>query len=653
MNDRITKLVAALEYARLGYQVFLLKPRGKIPLIPKTEGGNGHKDATTDEAIIRGWWGKALKANIGIRCNGLLVADFDGRKGAESLKLMQSEHGELPATWIIKTGGGTEAEPKEQGLQYVYTAPAELNIRPGAGKYGYDKFDIRANDSYICAEPSVTRLSYETIGGSPDKLAPAPAWLIEIAQAGNQGNKPISRPIAELKDGHRHADLIGFIGKWRARGFNESEIEVQALALNATSEKPLPETEVLEMCAQYRGSETSRPDRPKPFDWRDHAITHVDLLEKTLQPISFLVADILIDTGTGILAGRKKLGKSFLATQLSQSVASGANFIGHRVKQGKVVHFALEDGERRTQSRLWMQKAEKDLPITYFYKWPAWNTPAGFNQLRAMLSELKPALVVVDTFAKILDGKPDQNAAGVMAAFGNQIHDLALELNLMILFIAHHGKGLQMTTRDPGFDIRGSSAIPGATDVNIGIYKNEDATFELIGEGRDIAEFDLRVSFDKAVTWAWQLEGEAQDLRRQEAEAKILEALDLLGETDASAIAKQTETSRVAVNGHLKRMRSYEDASITYKTKGNKILYSLPTLTDKQSLLPLQQDITVRDCKDKTFKTGQIRPVRVVRDVYNNGVLPDCPDCGLNEWTYSPDDELVCPCGKSLKGGVQ
>ncbi len=31
--------------------------------------------------------------------------------------------------------------------------------------------------------------------------------------------------------------------------------------------------------------------------------------------------------------------------------------------------------------------------------------------------------------------------------------------------------------------------------------------------------------------------------------------------------------------------------------------------------------------------------------------LPDCPACGRNEWTYSREGELLCPCGKSLKDG--
>ena len=191
------------------------------------------------------------------------------------------------------------------------------------------------------------------------------------------------------------------------------------------------------------------------------------------------------------------------------------DFLDHKVKQGSVIHFALEDGERRTQSRLRQQQTIGGLPIYYVYTWPAFNTQLGFNQLKEMLQALKPFLVLVDTFSKCLNGKPDQNSAGDMGDFGNRIHDLALELNVMILFIAHHGK---MSTRDPGFDIRGSSAIPGSTDVNIGLYKNDDGTFELIGEGRDIEEFDIRVKLDKEITWCWSTEGDAKDARRVEAE---------------------------------------------------------------------------------------------------------------------------------------
>ena len=35
------------------------------------------------------------------------------------------------------------------------------------------------------------------------------------------------------------------------------------------------------------------------------------------------------------------------------------------------------------------------------------------------------------------------------------------------------------------------------------------------------------------------------------------------------------------------------------------------------------------------------------------GELPNCPACGRNEWTYTLDGELLCPCGNKIKGGEQ
>lgn len=181
-------LAIALEYARSGLPVFLLKPRGKKPQIPKSEGGHGHIDATTNPAIISAWWQKYPQANIGIRCDGLLVVDLDGQSGTQVLLNMEFEHGQLPTTWTVKTGGGTEAQAKEPGQHLIFKAPSELNIRPGAGKHGYPGLDIRANDSYIVAAGSVTRLPYETINDSP--IADAPEWLVRLAMAGNNGSKP-------------------------------------------------------------------------------------------------------------------------------------------------------------------------------------------------------------------------------------------------------------------------------------------------------------------------------------------------------------------------------------------------------------------------------------------------------------------------------
>lgn len=58
-------LDAALDYAARSWPVFPCEPRGKRPLgrlVP-----HGLKEATTDPAVINGWWAKEPEANIGLR----------------------------------------------------------------------------------------------------------------------------------------------------------------------------------------------------------------------------------------------------------------------------------------------------------------------------------------------------------------------------------------------------------------------------------------------------------------------------------------------------------------------------------------------------------------------------------------------------------
>ena len=238
---------AALDLVAQGFKVFPLVPRHKKPM---TE--NGLKDATQIQARVKEFWPKGTQNNIGIVCEGLLVCDFDhGDIGKNSLAKMENEHGKLPRTWTIRTGGGTEEEPREQGLQYVYRVDKELNIRSGAGKYGYECFDIRANGGYIVGVPSVTRLQYETIDDSP--VVDAPAWLIELAKTKKNAatGNPEPQPISDINNGNRHVNLISLIGKLRHEKFSEEMIDKLAQAANADADVPLPREEVTKMREQY------------------------------------------------------------------------------------------------------------------------------------------------------------------------------------------------------------------------------------------------------------------------------------------------------------------------------------------------------------------------------------------------------------------
>jgi AAA domain len=76
------------------------------------------------------------------------------------------------------------------------------------------------------------------------------------------------------------------------------------------------------------------------------------LLAEEFPPIRWVVPDVLPE-GVTILAGKPKLGKSWLAMDLCLGVAQGGAVLGtKRVEGGPCLYLALEDSPRRLQRRL-------------------------------------------------------------------------------------------------------------------------------------------------------------------------------------------------------------------------------------------------------------------------------------------------------------
>ena len=144
----------AFQYANAGWSVFPLIPRSKRPAT-----ANGLHDATTDRDQIRNWWTSMPQANIGLRpVPGVLVLDVDPRNGGNLDAL-----GDLPATWVARTGGGG------WHLLFRYRGDTVGRVR------GVDGIDIKTHAGYIVAAPSIHPDGgrYEWVNDHPVVALPA------------------------------------------------------------------------------------------------------------------------------------------------------------------------------------------------------------------------------------------------------------------------------------------------------------------------------------------------------------------------------------------------------------------------------------------------------------------------------------------------
>ncbi|MDP9476667.1 MAG: AAA family ATPase [Actinomycetota bacterium] len=292
----------------------------------------------------------------------------------------------------------------------------------------------------------------------------------------------------------------------------------------------------------------------KPRNVARRTISAAELMAKELPPTRWAVPD-LVPEGVSLLAGKPKLGKSWLALGLCVATATGGYALGNKkVEQGAALYLALEDNERRTQKRLRkvLQGSPAPEGLHVSFDWPRLNE-GGVEELRAWLNEHQDArLVVIDTLAKIRPPARGQNVYAEDYAALEKLLPLAAEYGVAVVVIHHLRK---MDADDPLDAISGSTGLSGGVD-GVLVLKRErgrhDAT--LYVDGRDIEE-----AAELALTWdgelaAWALAGSADEYRMSQERAAILGALRELGRSSTREISDHLESNYENVRKLLAKM---------------------------------------------------------------------------------------------------
>jgi len=248
-----------------------------------------------------------------------------------------------------------------------------------------------------------------------------------------------------------------------------------------------------------------------------------------------------------MLAGRPKIGKSWMLLQLAGAVASGGKFLGESVERGEVLYLALEDNPRRIKSRADAMHLP-ECPITFKFEWRPLQD-GGLDDLFLECEREHYRLIVIDTLARTIPGVNlnDENPIGVIV---NTLQSMALKHGMTIL-PAHHTRKANGMWADPIDDLMGSTAISRALDAVLAIYRQQGkADMMLKGRGRDTEEFELALNFDGA-TKCWQSLGDAYEVQISDAKHEILEYLEDAGKASLSGIAQGVGKDKSNTNKHL------------------------------------------------------------------------------------------------------
>jgi AAA domain len=248
------------------------------------------------------------------------------------------------------------------------------------------------------------------------------------------------------------------------------------------------------------------------------------LMARKYPPLRAVVPGYLYE-GFSVLAGRQKLGKTWLAIDWALAVATGGIAMGSiPCDQGDVLYIDMENGPRRIQGRInTLFPNEREIPDLCRLEWvtEAPQLDQGFiaelERWRASVSV--PTLVVIDVLQRI---KP----AGTMArnAYENDysawapLQQWVTEKRVAVLGLHHTKKG---GADDPLEALSGSNGLSACADTTIVLDSDQNGK-TLYVRGRDVEEKETAVIF---VNGAWSVLGNAADVRRSDERAVIIGAL--------------------------------------------------------------------------------------------------------------------------------
>jgi hypothetical protein len=228
-------------------------------------------------------------------------------------------------------------------------------------------------------------------------------------------------------------------------------------------------------------------------------VTHMtleQLLATDFPKPSYAVAE-LVQKGLTILAGRPKLGKSWITLDWSLAVSTNRKALGaFDCEQGDVLLLSLEDSLSRLKSRFDKLGAKPTSQLDIHVEWPR-----GKDAVEAIVRWLDAhqatgRMVVVDTITRIRPPEvPNRNAYQADAEALEPLQRLAIERDVAIVVVHHTRKA----EADDWLDtVGGTSGLTGTADAVLVLRRERgQADAMLYGTGRDIREFEKPLKFDE------------------------------------------------------------------------------------------------------------------------------------------------------------
>lgn len=456
---------AAVNCAVMGWSVIPLKPGSKEPLIPWME----FKTRLPTMSELRKWF-QNTQNNLGIvtgKLSNLSVLDVDDPRQCPNI-----------------TSSITVLTRRGKHLYFAYTG--ETN---SASKIA-EHVDVRGEGGFVVAPPSIVDgVAYRFISPVVHtiRLRPFPRQLLNVSvEANNGGNnvKPHNPPgwIAKTLDevaegGPRTPNFVKVIGRLNRDGHVPDDIfallEPVATARSYDLNK-LKEI-ILDVTTRYgQGkSETVYAEGSEAED--------IETFLEGDEEVEWIVPGVIAKNTIGFVAGLPETFKTWILADLAIEAAVGGKWLGTSVAETKVLFIDQERFRGETRRRFKKMLTAKNIGGSevkgklYIQVGSTikLNNDVSFEAFRKKLGEIKPELVIIDSFATFHTAA--ENDRQDIQKVLERVKQLRQEFGCTFLFIDHEGKSVlnPLTAGEvpDAFKMVGSVGKPAAAETVLTVRK--------------------------------------------------------------------------------------------------------------------------------------------------------------------------------------
>ena len=290
-------------------------------------------------------------------------------------------------------------------------------------------------------------------------------------------------------------------------------------------------------------------------EWRPADIMGaLELLTAVFPPLHWAITGI-VPEGLTLLAGKPKLGKSWLVLAVCVAIALGGRALSSiPVEAGDVLYLALEDNPRRLQDRLKLLVGDGPAParLECAVRWPRLDE-GGLERIGAWLRAHPDArLIAIDTFKRVRPPKKRHSIYDDDYESLQPLAELAASHRVPIVVVYHSRKADGEDVLD---ELSGSTGLAAAAD-GVLILRRErgqaDAVLHVVHREGEEQELALTWHPDTAM---WAIAGNAEEYRVSKERRKTLDVLEKAGKAlTPTEIAERTGETVGAVKTRMSRM---------------------------------------------------------------------------------------------------